>query len=384
MPRQDPRLTIIFKNHETIIYLVDGEIVRRDFNREFTSGGNVGRYPNFMPESDIWVESTLNDKDKLFNTAHEIVERHLILWNNLEYNKAHLKSSKFEAAIRRTSTSIEDPIKLAVDITNLCKINWWLRNQHGHLWPMFICCESGGRKVDLEQFANRCVGKCAESKIYCPICGKVMRHLKNGVDHKFPDFFDTHKISTDIKDWISEEMVEWFEDRTKRHINLVQKYCEKIEKYDPVRFAGLIERGKEHDLSKYGEIEKDPYILISWNYKIKNSGKKPLEMPLFIKRKLNEATEHHIKTSKHHPEAWSPRKAALLNTSDRDKAPEKIIDATRMDILSVGELSADWLSMGVELHSDVVKWAKDNINKRWKFTKEQEGLIWELISVGIQ
>jgi hypothetical protein len=335
-----------------------------------------------MPESDIWVESTLNDKDKLFNAAHEIVERHLILWNNLEYNKAHLKSSKFEAATRRTSTSIEDPIKLAVDITNLCKINWWLRQGHGHLWPMFICCESG-QKVDLEQFANRCIGKCAESKVYCPTCGKVMRHLKNGVDHKFPGFFNTHKISMDIEDWISEEMVEWFEERTKKHISLVQKYCEKIEKYDSVRFAGLIEKGKEHDSNKYGEIERDPYILISWNYKIKNSGKKPLEMPLFIKRKLNEATEHHIKTSRHHPEAWSPQKASLLNKNDRDKKPKKIIDASKMDILSVSEMCADWLGMSEELGNRVEDWARDNINKRWKFTEEQEQLIWELITACI-
>jgi hypothetical protein len=187
----------------------------------------------------------------------------------------------------------------------------------------------------------------------------------------------------DIEDWISEEMVEWFEERTKKHISLVQKYCEKIEKYDSVRFAGLIEKGKEHDSNKYGEIERDPYILISWNYKIKNSGKKPLEMPLFIKRKLNEATEHHIKTSRHHPEAWSPQKASLLNKNDRDKKPKKIIDASKMDILSVSEMCADWLGMSEELGNRVEDWARDNINKRWKFTEEQEQLIWELITACI-
>ncbi len=379
--RIDPRLTKIFKNNEIIVYLVDGDVVRKNFDIQFTSGGNAGRYPKFTPTCDIWVENTLGDKDKLFNAAHEIVERYLMLFNNVDYDAAHAKASNYELAIRKKE--VEDPIKFAVDTTNLCKINWFFRQSQrsNGLWPGFLC---DGQIVDLEQFSNRCIGKCAESKIYCPTCGKMMYQLKDGQEKKFTGFFDSHKLSENINDWISDEMIEWFEERTKKHISLVQKYCEKIYKYDPDRFEGIIERGREHDSSKYEGIERNPYIIISWSYKAKDNGGKPLEFPKYIKNKLNEATLHHITTNQHHPDYWSPRKTSLLNNSDRDKLPEKIIDATAMDDLSICEMCCDWLGMSDEKRSDVVEWAKNNINKRWKFTKEQEQLIWELISVGIQ
>jgi hypothetical protein len=377
--RVDPRLIRIFKNNEIIVYLVDGEIVRRDFDVEFTSGGNAGRYPKFTPISDIWVESTLNDKDKLFNAAREIVERHLMLFNNVNCDVAHAKASKYELAIRKKE--VEDPIKFAIDTVNLCKINWFYRQSQrsGGLWPGFLC---DGQVVDLEQFSNRCMGKCAESKIYCPICGKMMYQLKDGQKKKFTGFFDSHKLSENVENWISEEMIEWFEERTKKHISLVQKYCDKIYKYDPDRFDGIIERGKEHDSSKYGGIERNPYIIISWNYKSKDKGT-TLEFPKYIKDKLNEATLHHITTNQHHPDYWSPRKTSLLNNNDRDKPPEKIVDATAMDDLSICEMCCDWLGMSDEKGSDVVEWAKNNINRRWKFTKDQEKLIWEIINAGI-
>jgi hypothetical protein len=379
--RIDPRLTKIFKNNEIIIYLVDGDVVRKDFDIQFTSGGNAGRYPKFTPTCDIWVESTLGDKDKLFNAAHEIVERYLMLFNNVDYDTAHAKASDYELAIRKRE--VKDPIKFAIDTTNLCKINWFLRQSQrsNGLWPGFLC---DGQIVDLEQFSNRCMGKCAESKIYCPICGKMMYQLKDGQEKKFTGFFDSHKLSENINDWISDEMVKWFEERTKKHISLVQKYCEKIYKYDPDRFEGIIERGREHDSSKYKGIERNPYIIISWSYKAKDNGGKPLEFPKYIKDKLNEATLHHITTNQHHPDYWSPRKTSLLNNNDRDKLPEKIIDATVMDDLSICEMCCDWMGISDEKGSDVVEWAKNNINKRWKFTDDQEQLIWEIISVGIQ
>ena len=46
-----------------------------------------------------------------------------------------------------------------------------------------------------------------------------------------------------------EEMKEWFDKRTDRHIKLVQKYCKKLADYDKERFGDLIQRGKDHDQS---------------------------------------------------------------------------------------------------------------------------------------
>jgi len=96
---------------------------------------------------------------------------------------------------------------------------------------------------------------------------------------------------------------------------------------------------------------------------------------------MNKATEHHVKSKAngHHPEAHSPKEVDLISRKDRDKPPKEIIDVTKMPELDIGEMVADWLSMSEEKKSEPKDWAKKNINIRWKFTKEQEDLIYELI-----
>ena len=41
--------------------------------------------------------------------------------------------------------------------------------------------------------------------------------------------------------------------------------------------------------------------------------------------------------------------------------------------------SADWMAMSEEKGTDPNDWAKNNINVRWKFTDEQEDMIYALI-----
>ncbi len=79
-----------------------------------------------------------------------------------------------------------------------------------------------------------------------------------------------HFVNVDMK--YTPEMEEWFNKRTKYHIDLVQKYASKIEQLDP-KFKGLSKRAEKHDASKYKNIEKIPYIFISWSYHLKDIGK---------------------------------------------------------------------------------------------------------------
>ena len=177
----------------------------------------------------------------------------------------------------------------------------------------------------------------------------------------------------------TEEMRKFYEKRTKKHISLVQKYCKKIYEYDKDRFDGLIERGKVHDQSKYENPEKDPYIYITWDYKCKDGGVK-FEIPEKIKDKMNNATNHHVKHNAHHPEYHFDNKDSnLINREDRDKPPVKKIDATKMTDLDIAEMVADWLGMSEEKNSNPKDWADKNVNVRWKFTKKQKNLIYELI-----
>jgi hypothetical protein len=176
---------------------------------------------------------------------------------------------------------------------------------------------------------------------------------------------------------ITDEMRKHYEDRTNKHINLVRKYCKKIE--DIGELGGMVGRGEQHDKSKLENPEQDPYIFITWEYKCKDDGH-PCKYPKELKDKMNAATEHHITHNRHHPEYHDKsRKSGLINRDDRDAVPDKMVDATRMNDLDLAEMVADWCAMSEERGNTPQEWAKKNINKRWKFTKEQEDFIYDLV-----
>lgn len=189
-----------------------------------------------------------------------------------------------------------------------------------------------------------------------------------------------YKIAKDSKEDKPEnynEMKAWFEKRTKNHIEMVQKWCKKIEEYDN-RFKGLVEQAKDHDASKFKDPEADPYVYTTWKYKCKDDGVK-FECPEGMDEKMDEVTEHHILSNAHHPEHWCGRKKNLINKKDRDKPPSEIVDATKMPDMDIAEMLADWMSVSEEKGTQPKAWADKNVNIRWKFTNEQKDLIYELI-----
>jgi hypothetical protein len=173
------------------------------------------------------------------------------------------------------------------------------------------------------------------------------------------------------------KMKDWFEERTKKHIALVQKYCKEIEEYDD-RFKGLVEQAINHDKSKFKDPEIDPYVYITWKYKCKSDGVE-FDAPKDIDEKMNEATNHHVRNNSHHPECHTTQKGNLINEDNRDKPPDVVVDATNMPILDLAEMCADWMAVSEEKNSSPKDWADKNVNVRWKFTAEQKELIYELI-----
>lgn len=174
------------------------------------------------------------------------------------------------------------------------------------------------------------------------------------------------------------EMKEFFDARTKKHIDLVKKYCKKIHDLYGEEFSGIIERGESHDESKWHEPELIPYIYITWDYKCKRE-KVDFEIPEEIKAKMNDASEHHVNSNAHHPEYHSSAKGKI-NREDRDAVPDEIIDAIAMNRLDIAELVCDWCAMSEEKGNSPVDWADKNINTRWKFSDETKYLIYELIN----
>lgn len=176
---------------------------------------------------------------------------------------------------------------------------------------------------------------------------------------------------------MTDEMVDFFETRTKNHISLVQKYCQRIDELNKKGLEDIVKLSKVHDASKFEEPERTPYIYITWMYKCRDDGV-DFEIPNEIKDQMNQATIHHIKSNKHHPDYYSDD-SNPLNLDNRDKPADKIIDATKMPEIEIAEMVADWCAMSEEKGNSPKEWADQNVNIRWQFTDKQKDLIYDLI-----
>ena len=179
---------------------------------------------------------------------------------------------------------------------------------------------------------------------------------------------------------ITQAMINHFQTRTNFHIKLVQKYLQKIiDLKDPRLDLAELEKEKIHDQSKFKEPELSPYIVLTWSYHQKDLNKK-FDPPEDIKTQMQVASFHHVKNNPHHAEAWDKNsKVDSINRADRDTPPEQMVDATKMPLSYVASMVADWCAMSEEKKSCPYDWAKKNINVRWKLTKEQENLIYDLL-----
>lgn len=177
-----------------------------------------------------------------------------------------------------------------------------------------------------------------------------------------------------LNELITQDMKDHFYIRTNKHIDLVGKYLKKcIEENNSI---SLNERIESHDFSKFIEPLLTPYILISWNYKVKNETGNDCEWFKDIKEEITKATLLHCKSERHHPEHHTDQED-VINKYDRDKPSEIMVDATKMNTNDVIEMVCDWCAMSEERGNTPYEWAEKNVNIRWKFTEEQEKLIYE-------
>ena len=163
----------------------------------------------------------------------------------------------------------------------------------------------------------------------------------------------------------------FFMKRTKKHVERVQNSAKKIVDEYP-EYKELLEQVKSHDDSKFEEPEMTPYIELTWAKKDDPKAESTKEM--------DEATLHHIKNNKHHPEYHNKDKANISSTN-RDEYIE-CIDASKMDDISVAEMVSDWQAMSEELQTNTSReWYNDVKDVRWSFSEEQDKLIDKLLKV---
>lgn len=181
---------------------------------------------------------------------------------------------------------------------------------------------------------------------------------------------------------VTKEMIDYFKYRTGYHLWCVHKWTNRILDLCDSRIdaKAMAEERDKHDEFKWFEPEYTPYLLITWQYKCKRDGV-VFHIPEEIKEKMHEATFHHIKNHRHHPEFWDDTVSLeCLNKDDRDTpSAGKMVNGTNMPMTYVAAMVADWCAMSEELGGHPKDWAKKNIGIRWQFSDKQTRLIYDLI-----
>lgn len=200
-----------------------------------------------------------------------------------------------------------------------------------------------------------------------------------------------------------EEKEQYFEERTARHIALVQAAANKIVKNgDPSKGGAewkdfdenaLLAQVAKHDQSKLEEPERTPYVAITWRHKVENEkdpkkGYDPISGSGYqtpgqlSKEDENKATLHHVTSNSHHPESHVKDKEDANKSQEVTDGKSKTIDATSMPNTDIAEMVADWQAMSEELKKNTAReWFNKQKDVRWHFSKEQENLIDRLLKV---
>jgi len=149
----------------------------------------------------------------------------------------------------------------------------------------------------------------------------------------------------------TKEMIDFYEQRTAKHINRVKENCITLSNY--FNNPDLSRRGYVHDLSKYSEAEYIPYVWMTWYYKMKDKG---FEYPKGVENAVSKAWDHHKSMNDHHPEYWN--------------------NVQEMSDNSLFEMCCDITAMSQEFGDDPVKYFNNNHKERFNFSQNQLNKIY--------
>lgn len=158
----------------------------------------------------------------------------------------------------------------------------------------------------------------------------------------------------------TDEMVTFFEDRTKEHIARVRRCLELLAQVTE-QSEELLQRAELHDLSKFEEPERVGYIWITEYYRHIRRGRS-FAYPEGIQPIADAAKHHHYHTNRHHIEFHA--------------SPA---DMTDVDLI---ELVCDWTAMAQEYgepNASAWGWARKVLTTRWKFPTQREQFIMDVV-----
>jgi hypothetical protein len=100
------------------IWLIDGRLVRSDFNIDFTEGGHEFVY-DFVPPDEVWLDNDLAPSEYPFVLLHELHERNLMS-KGMAYPEAHRRSSRLEWSCRHNQDRLITQLKsLGISLSKL-------------------------------------------------------------------------------------------------------------------------------------------------------------------------------------------------------------------------------------------------------------------------
>lgn len=156
------------------------------------------------------------------------------------------------------------------------------------------------------------------------------------------------------------EMLAFFERRTNEHIERVRT-CLTLLAQITDHGEELIERAKVHDASKFGRVERIPYVWLTEHHRRRRNGES-FRYPDGIAEAVKLAVQHHITTNRHHPEFHA--------------------DPNDMSDVDLIEMVCDWTAMAQEFGQDdgsARGWADMTVGNRIAFNVEKQRYIYQII-----
>lgn len=148
-----------------------------------------------------------------------------------------------------------------------------------------------------------------------------------------------------------QEIIDFFENRTRRHIELVQKHAAIIGEQFPTLKDALWRVAADHDASKWSEEEYRPYVAMT---AVLNLDGKYGYGP-GMEELTEEAWQHHRSVNDHHP-------------------PD---DSSLMSVLQLAHMMSDWAAMSDEFENSLRGYVRENVfqDNKHNFNGEQRNLI---------
>lgn len=198
--------------------------------------------------------------------------------------------------------------------------------------------------------------------------------------------------SLNFNNLLTKEMAEFSYDRMEKHrklvleniktlleqINLKETLALSEKQFNDFKIE-LMERGKQHDLSKFFEPEKTAYVYICWKHHSEKTLKQDYPYPDEIKPKISLAIQHHFQNNSHHSDFYC-YKEDNIREKNKEKVKELLKNMHDLDLL---EMVADWMAISQEYQTSCIEYAIKTIgdNHSKPFCEEQKTKIFKWISL---